>query len=219
MGSLNFLWSLTKKTVFSSLIAVTISDRYASFVPVRGHSMSPTFNAGSTGDLVLVEKFCLSTYKFSHGDVITFRSPSNHRQIHIKRLIALPGDWIQIPESYEIVKIPEGHCWVEGNDRIFLSKSRKSLVPHGPVSSFLSSLNKETAETRNTTGLKETQTLYTIPSVKLRLAGANTKLLSYAQAILVRVRAEWMVNVFVYSSAFFLFPSLHLHFFSSSRAS
>ncbi|XP_068669153.1 uncharacterized protein [Aristolochia californica] len=134
MGSLNFLWSLTKKTIFSSLVAVTISDRYASFVPVRGFSMSPTFNTGSTGDFVLVEKFCLSTYKFSHGDVITFRSPSNHREVHIKRLIALPGDWIQIPESYEIVKIPEGHCWVEGDNSACSLDSRSfGPVPLGLV--------------------------------------------------------------------------------------
>ncbi|URE02671.1 Mitochondrial inner membrane protease subunit, partial [Musa troglodytarum] len=85
-------------------------------------SMHPTFSACDArfpgylkADVVLVEKFCLEKYKFSHGDVITFKSPTDHKQTFVKRLIALPGDWVQVPESSEILKIPEGHCWVEGS--------------------------------------------------------------------------------------------------------
>jgi inner membrane protease subunit 2 len=115
MGTRNVLWNLAKKYFTFGLIGLTVSDRYSSIVPVRGASMSPTFNphassftgiflkrkikqcAVSPGwfiylfiiiislwgsdhrfswaadDYVLVEKFCLEKYKFSHGDVVVFR--------------------------------------------------------------------------------------------------------------------------------------------------
>ncbi|KAJ0818371.1 putative signal peptidase I [Helianthus annuus] len=28
----------------------------------------------------------------------------------------MPGDWISVPFSYDVVKIPEGYCWVEGDN-------------------------------------------------------------------------------------------------------
>ncbi|KAH9738994.1 mitochondrial inner membrane protease subunit 2 [Citrus sinensis] len=123
MAAQNFLWSFTKNCFTFGLIGLTISDRYASIVPVRGSSMSPTFNLttdsfmGSlSDDYVLVEKFCLQKYKFSHGDVIVFCSPSNHKEKHVKRIIGLPGDWIGTPMTNDVMKVPNGHCWVEGDN-------------------------------------------------------------------------------------------------------
>lgn len=46
MGTLGFLWSFTRASVTGALFGVTISDRYASIVPVRGLSMYPTFCPG-----------------------------------------------------------------------------------------------------------------------------------------------------------------------------
>ncbi|KAF2288538.1 hypothetical protein GH714_008288 [Hevea brasiliensis] len=135
MGSGNILWSLAKNYFTVGLIGLTISDRYASVVPVRGTSMSPTFNpqtstfwGSSIDDCVLVEKFCLEKYKFSHGDVVVFSSPSNHKERLIKRIIGLPGDWIGTPHSHDVVKVPEGHCWVEGDN----SLSSMDSISFGP---------------------------------------------------------------------------------------
>ncbi|OIW01189.1 hypothetical protein TanjilG_10350 [Lupinus angustifolius] len=135
MGTRNFLWNFTKKFVTFGLITVTVSDRYVTVVPVRGGSMSPTFNpktSSSTGnisdDYVLVEKFCLNKYKFSHGDVVVFRSPLNHKETHIKRIVALPGEWFGNRQNYDVLKIPEGHCWVEG-DNTASSMDSKSFGP------------------------------------------------------------------------------------------
>lgn len=44
MVSLNFFSSLSKNFFTYGLIGLTISDRYISVVPIRGCSMSPTFN-------------------------------------------------------------------------------------------------------------------------------------------------------------------------------
>ena len=60
-----------------------------------------------------------------------YRAPDNHKKNLVKRLIALPGQWIQIPESSEMLKIPEGHCWVEGDNSACSLDSRS----FGPVSS------------------------------------------------------------------------------------
>ncbi|PSS34674.1 Mitochondrial inner membrane protease [Actinidia chinensis var. chinensis] len=137
MGTQNFLWTFAKKYFTVGVVALTISDRYASIVPVRGVSMSPTFNPhssnhsstlmGSNDDCVLVEKFCLEKYKFSPGDVVVFCSPTDHREKHVKRITALPGDWISSPG--DALKIPEGHCWVEGDNFASSLDSRS----YGPI--------------------------------------------------------------------------------------
>ena len=62
------------------------------------------------------------------------RCPSDHKEDFVKRLIALPGEWIRIPASAEIIKIPEGHCWVEGDNAARSWDSRS----FGPVSYFIS---------------------------------------------------------------------------------
>ncbi|KAA8517391.1 hypothetical protein F0562_017684 [Nyssa sinensis] len=140
MGTQNSLWNLAKKSFTFGLISLTIADRYASIVPVQGFSMSPTFNPhtstsmGSlTDDRVLVEKLCLEKYKFSHGDVIVFCSPSDHREKNIKRIAALSGDWIKT-HSHGMLRIPEGHCWVEGDNSASSLDSRSfGPIPLGLV--------------------------------------------------------------------------------------
>ncbi|URD85711.1 Mitochondrial inner membrane protease subunit [Musa troglodytarum] len=114
MGTLNPLWFFVKKSMTVALFGITISDRFATVYSLTGTSMSPTFTTSSPGfpgylkgDIVLVEKFCLEKYKFSRGDVIAFKSPSDHKREFVKRLIALPGDWMQISDTSDILKIPE----------------------------------------------------------------------------------------------------------------
>lgn len=133
MGILSSLWLLTRKSAVGALLGITISDRYLTISPVRGNSMHPTFSASSTsfpgylkGDLVLIERFCLQDFKFAHGDIVIFKSPNDHRQIYVKRLVALPGDWVEV--SSDILKIPEGHCWVEG-DNAAMSWDSRSFGP------------------------------------------------------------------------------------------
>ncbi|XP_047971483.1 mitochondrial inner membrane protease subunit 2 [Salvia hispanica] len=135
-----FLLDLAKKYFTAGIVCLTISDRYASFTAVRGSSMSPTFNPhtdSTTGisfdDYVLVEKFCLIKYKFTRGDVVVFRSPSNYKEKNIKRIVGLPGDWIDLP-SLDTVRVPEGHCWVVGDNSACSLDSRSfGLIPLGLI--------------------------------------------------------------------------------------
>ncbi|EMS53576.1 Mitochondrial inner membrane protease subunit 2 [Triticum urartu] len=91
--------------------------------------MHPTFE-GRTGEYALVERLCLERYDFSRGDVVTFVTPVDHQRKAIKRVIGLPGDWISVPETEEIRKIPEGHCWLEGDNGSVSQDSRA----YGPTS-------------------------------------------------------------------------------------
>ncbi|RAL39842.1 hypothetical protein DM860_013043 [Cuscuta australis] len=134
MGRLKFLWDTTKYIFTGGLFGITVSDRYASLISIKGISMYPTFNPHGDGpltrDRVLLEKLCLEKYKFSKGDVVVFRSPSDHHKRNIKRIIGLPGDLISTQEdSYDAVIVPEGHCWVEGDNAPHSLDSRS----HGPV--------------------------------------------------------------------------------------
>ncbi|XP_076957400.1 uncharacterized protein LOC143632864 [Bidens hawaiensis] len=136
MRTTSFIWNVCRSSFTFGLIGLTVSDRVASVVHVRGLSMSPTFNPpvnsylGSfTDDHVLVEKRCLADYKFARGDVVVFCSPINYKERQIKRITGMPGDWISVPFSYDAVKIPQGHCWVEGDNPVDSFDSRS----FGPI--------------------------------------------------------------------------------------
>ncbi|XP_042452198.1 mitochondrial inner membrane protease subunit 2-like isoform X1 [Zingiber officinale] len=139
MEAANFLWFSLKKSIMGIMFGLTISDKFFTVYSVTGSSMHPTFTTSNgsfpaflKGDIVLVERFWDD--KLSHGDVITFKSPTDHKKEFVKRLIALPGDWMQCPNSHDIVKIPEGHCWVEGDNRSSSLDSRHfGPIPLGLV--------------------------------------------------------------------------------------
>ncbi|XP_047169249.1 mitochondrial inner membrane protease subunit 2-like [Vigna umbellata] len=148
-SSKSFLWNCTKKFVTPAVMAVTAFDSFATVVPVRGASMSPTLNP-KTGSLMgnvfgiflaegvhnkilllqlqILLQFCLLDYKFSNGDVVVFRSPTNHKETHIKTIAALPGEWYGTHHNNDVIKIPSGHCWVEG-DNSASSIDSKSFGP------------------------------------------------------------------------------------------
>nr|GEV11233.1 mitochondrial inner membrane protease subunit 2 [Tanacetum cinerariifolium] len=116
MGTKNIILNAFKKYITIGLVGITVTDRYAGVCPVRGSSMSPTFNPslGSfTDDYVFLEKFCLDKYRFSHGDVVIFSSPTSFNETSLKRIVAMEGDYISNVNG--AIKVPEGHCWVEGD--------------------------------------------------------------------------------------------------------
>ena len=59
-----------------------------------------------------------------------FRSPEDPQHFLVKRLIAMPEDWVTVPQTREIKHVPKGHCWVEG-DNVDNSNDSKAF---GPVS-------------------------------------------------------------------------------------
>ncbi len=69
-----------------------------------------SFDANISMLMMLVATFC--------------SSPSNHKEKLIKRIIALPGDWIGTNTLYDVLKVPEGRCWVEGDNSASSMDSR-----------------------------------------------------------------------------------------------
>ncbi|KAK6943509.1 Peptidase S26 [Dillenia turbinata] len=116
MSSEKLLWDVTKKFFTVGLIGLTVSDRYVSNFPIQM--------------AMFWWRNCLEHYKFKRGDVVVFCSPTNHKEKHIKRITGLAGEWFAPTYLYDAVRIPEGHCRVEGENLANTTDSRS----FGPVS-------------------------------------------------------------------------------------
>ena len=102
---------------------------------VIGHSMEPNFQQRQR---LIVNKVVYRFHEPERGDVIVFHPPTNHHVDYIKRVIALPGDTVEIKEetvyingsplsepyikdfpSYTFLEqeIPEEHYFVLGDNR------------------------------------------------------------------------------------------------------
>ncbi len=116
---------------------------------VKGQSMEPTFH---NDDRLMVD---LLTYKFSpieRGDIVVLKNPSNPKEDFIKRVIGLPGDWVEIVQgvvrvndepidepylekferrSFKRTRVPNAHYFVLGDNRTMSKDSRDAAV--GPV--------------------------------------------------------------------------------------
>jgi signal peptidase I len=136
----------------SCLAAVPIITRTSTY-KVRGASMYPTLREGDT-----IEGRRCSTSELRRGDVVFFRpeNPSwivnffdlSGDKIFVKRLVGLPGDAIQIRQGVLRVNgvqykmriphrnvneagtwvVPEGHCFVLGDNLHISSDSRAPSV-------------------------------------------------------------------------------------------
>jgi len=111
-------------------VALFVTDNVVGIIRVDGRSMQPTFNPDASTlqrDIVLVNRLPswwrlkgggLVTAPWKRGDVVTLWSPTNPNLLLTKRLIALPGDVVRTLPPYpdKLVRIPEGSCWVEGDE-------------------------------------------------------------------------------------------------------
>jgi len=121
---------------------------------VNGKSMQPVFNfnqdfkqdsslfstwgSSSLGldlDWVFVNCWAARNFRFLRGDIVVFVSPKDPSDYVIKRVIAQEGD---VLNSYRYEKpyvlIPEGHCWVEGDNwDNSVDSNRYGPIPKGLV--------------------------------------------------------------------------------------
>lgn len=127
-----FVRSVLVQSCWLTPVVVAVNDLIGGPASVHGRSMQPTLNPSglAANDLVLVDKLSIRLYKYSRGDVVLFRSPVSTDTMLIKRLVALEGDWVAFPDRVDIEKIPQGHCWVEGDNPGLSEDSRNK---YGPV--------------------------------------------------------------------------------------
>ncbi|KAI7871154.1 peptidase S24/S26A/S26B/S26C [Spinellus fusiger] len=101
---------------------------------IEGRSMQPTLNPDSNHlkrDIVLLNKWIVSYRPIERGEVVLLTSPSDPHRTLAKRIIALQGDTVNTRDNetgisvlwieqtflfFLLVRIPSGHCWVEGDE-------------------------------------------------------------------------------------------------------
>ncbi|MDR3589675.1 MAG: signal peptidase I [Negativicutes bacterium] len=128
-----------KDWVISILIAVVLAFfiRYyiVELYMVEGPSMRPTL---LNGERLVVNKFIYRFKTPQRGDVLVFRYPRDPSRDFIKRVIAIPGDTIEMKDgriflngqllnepfilertrgSFPLKEVPEGHLFVMGDNR------------------------------------------------------------------------------------------------------
>lgn len=93
------------------VLAALVSIFFCQSIVMQEGSMEPTL---ATQDKILINKVA---YKFKdpqRGDIIAFKnSPEDHASIHIKRIIGLPGEKIQIKDGQILIN---GKTYMEKKD-------------------------------------------------------------------------------------------------------
>lgn len=109
---------------------------------VDGDSMQPTLNPRvndqrGSYDWVLINSWSYRNFDVKPGDIVALRSIRNPNKRVIKRVIALEGDCIYSLSKNspdQVVNIPKGHCWIEGdNSKTSWDSNRYGPVPVGMI--------------------------------------------------------------------------------------
>ncbi len=143
-----FFRELVLTAAFAAGIFFVLQATIASFIVV-GISMEPNLE---NGQRLLVSKVSYYLHEPERGDILVFQPPENGREDYIKRVIALPGDTVEIRKNtvylngspleeayiksspkYKMPEttVPENHYFVLGDNRNNSSDSHNGwLVPH-----------------------------------------------------------------------------------------
>ncbi|KAK5640396.1 hypothetical protein RI129_011207 [Pyrocoelia pectoralis] len=106
-----------KSIIIGLPIGVTILDLIGYVARVDGISMQPVLNPDkSLTDYVFLNRWAARSLDVKRGEIISLISPKDPDQIIIKRVVGIQGDIIAtLGYKREVVRIPDGHCWVEGD--------------------------------------------------------------------------------------------------------
>ena len=146
------LW--LRDLLISAIASVLIITFLYQPVRVEGTSMLPRLE---DRDRLFINKFVYHFSAVERGDVVVFRYPKNPQISYIKRIIALPGDRVEIergqvmvngqpikepyvPEefrdtrSFDAMAVPEGEYFVLGDHRVSSNDSRSwGFVPRSYI--------------------------------------------------------------------------------------
>lgn len=123
-------------------LAFSVRENFLHIFAMSGSSMSPTFDEG---DRIFVRKDSYLDRQPEHNDLVAFLNPANRRQTWVKRVIALPGDVLEIKAgivhlngaaikevsgvqldktNLSPITIADHHCYVLGDNRANSKDSR-----------------------------------------------------------------------------------------------
>ncbi len=131
----SLLWETIETIAVALILTLVIRHFIVESFVVRGSSMEPTLHDGQR---LLVSKFSFRFFEPERGDIIIFRSPIDPRDDLIKRVIAVPGEKIEVARGQAYVQgqplaepyisspdnsmvlplvVPEGKLFVMGDNR------------------------------------------------------------------------------------------------------
>ena len=90
------IWEFAKTLIIAFILAQPIMVSVAQAFQVEQYSMEPTL---LPHDRVLVDKFLYRLRQPRRGDVIVLKYPLNPQRNYIKRIVALPGDTLQVKDG------------------------------------------------------------------------------------------------------------------------
>jgi signal peptidase I len=90
------IWEFAKTLIIAFLLAQLIMVSVAQAFQVEQYSMEPTL---LPHDRVLVDKFLYRLRQLKRGDVIVLKYPLNPTRNYIKRIVALPGDRLEVKDG------------------------------------------------------------------------------------------------------------------------
>ncbi|PWN21471.1 hypothetical protein BCV69DRAFT_311977 [Microstroma glucosiphilum] len=148
------------------IAAVLYSTTY-SIGTVNGGSMVPTLNPefsslgiSATRDWVILNRLKAMYNSWQVGEVVVMVSPIDPNTHSVKRILAMPGDIVRYPYKRRIetspgqyrqvnghrrIKIPPGHCWVEGDSSIYSNANAPVDETKAPGSAKASSRRRKEA--------------------------------------------------------------------------
>ncbi len=100
-------WILT--VVLALLLSAVFAFAFCTSVAIDDSSMSPTIHAG---DRVFLNRAAYRLGSVKRGDLIVYRG-TNSNDIHVKRVIGLPGEEIQIRDGIILIN---GETYMEQNN-------------------------------------------------------------------------------------------------------
>ncbi|XP_037070812.1 mitochondrial inner membrane protease subunit 2-like [Pollicipes pollicipes] len=113
------LTALFRTVVISVPIGITLVDVFGYVAKVEGSSMQPALNPdGDIGDYVFLNRWAVRHFQLAPGAIVSLSSPKDPDQKLIKRVVGLEGDVVRtLGYRQPVVRVPDGHCWVEGDNR------------------------------------------------------------------------------------------------------
>lgn len=92
----SFIWELVRVFIIALLIIVPLRVFIAEPFIVSGSSMVPTYH---NREYLIIDKVTYRQHEPTRGDVIVLRYPKDPSQYFIKRVIALPGETVQVDKG------------------------------------------------------------------------------------------------------------------------
>ena len=144
----------TDSGIIASVVAIFVVTFLLQISRVEGVSMQPTLRGG---EYTLVNKITYRRSPPRRGDVVVFEAPNDPRVDYIKRVIALPGETVEVrggtvrvngaplderysveQPDYELPKltVPDGHLFVLGDNRNRSYDSHLWSPPFLPMSAL-----------------------------------------------------------------------------------